>query len=212
MDNYENSLMDEEYSLKRLVYINSASHAYSEILLDSHMAMFGNNNVGKTASLAGTKLLLFPEVDFYKCEEKFKFKGKTGLYSTEESYDFYFPDARSFIVLEVSNPEGVFCMVLYRASNFGYARFFIPVDYERLRHVFWNVDSNYFPDDLNISKVSKFSKENDGLQMSDSKEIAQLMFFSRLDSKSKKRFCVLPFKDDKKRIDQSILQYLSTSI
>ncbi len=197
MDSKENSLMHEEYTLERLVYINSASHAYSEILLDSHMAMFGGNNAGKTASLAGTKLLLFPEVDFQNCPDKFRFKGDTGFYTTEQSYDFYFPDARSFIVLEVSNPEGRFCMVLYRAANFGYSRFFLPVEYEKLRYVFWDKDKNYFSDNLSLSTVSKFSKDNDGLQVSDSKEIAHLMFFSRLESKSKKRFCIFPLKDDK---------------
>lgn len=192
-----NSMFNAEYSLIRLVYINSANHAYSEIMLDSHMAMFGNNNVGKTASLAGTKILLFPEVNFYKCESKFGFKGEAGLYSMEDSYEFYFPDRRSFIVLEVENPEGRFCMVLYRTTNFGYGRFFIPVEYEKLRSIFWNVDTNYFSDNLDIIHLNSFSKQNDGVQITDRKEIAELVFSGYRGTPSKQRFCIVPLKDDK---------------
>ncbi|MBM3006655.1 hypothetical protein, partial [Escherichia coli] len=89
--------MGEDYILKRMGYVNYANHGYSEILLDEHLAMFADNNAGKTASLAGTKLLLYPEVNFNQCESKFKFEGKSGLFSKEDSYEFYFPDARSFV-------------------------------------------------------------------------------------------------------------------
>lgn len=195
---HNSSMMLEEYSLKRLVYINSASHAYSEIMLDSHMALFGKNNAGKTASLAGTKLLLFPEVDFHRCDSKFRFKGKTGYYSMEESYDFYFPDSRSFIVLEVSNPEGFFCMVLYKTKNYGYGRFFIPVEYSQMRGVFWDSEKQGFAEHIGVSGISQFSKENKGLQLTDSREIASLMFSSYRDTPARKRFCVLPLKDDRK--------------
>ena len=54
-------LADEtlNYILKRIVFVNSANHAYSEIRLDNHLALFGANNAGKTASLAATKLMLY---------------------------------------------------------------------------------------------------------------------------------------------------------
>ncbi|WP_336152403.1 hypothetical protein, partial [Acinetobacter sp. 99] len=78
------SLAPMEFILKRLVFINSAKHAYSELLLDQHLAMFGRNNNGKTASLAATKLLLFPENNFKHCYSKFGFEGKDGPYDSEQ--------------------------------------------------------------------------------------------------------------------------------
>lgn len=191
------SILAEEYLLNRLVYVNSANHAYSELMLNTHMAMFGNNNVGKTASLAGMKLLLFPEVDFYHCESKFKFKGKEGVYSMEESFDFYFPDARSFIILEVNNPEGGFCMILYKTNNYGYGRFFIPVPYEQMRALFWDTEASKFTDNISVAELSKFTKKHAGQQLSDAKEITSLMFSSYRDVPARKRFCVLPLKDDR---------------
>ncbi|MBT7409131.1 MAG: hypothetical protein HN826_05480 [Methylococcales bacterium] len=195
MDNDDINLFQEDYILKRLVYVNSANHGYSEIMLDNHLAMFGRNNAGKTASLAGTKLLLFPEVNFYKCEKKFKFEGKTGLYSMVESYEFYFPDPKSFIILEVQNPENTFCMILYKMNNYGYGRCFIPLPYQEVRHLFWNTESNHFNDDLGLQMVSQFVKQSNGIQITDPAEICYLMFSSFRDGKFKKRFCVLPLKD-----------------
>jgi hypothetical protein len=196
----------EQYQLNRLVYVNSANHAYSEIMLNSNIAMFGDNNVGKTASLAGMKLLLYPEVDFYNCENKFIFKGKNGLFSMEESYSFYFPDARSFIILEVINPEGTFCMVLYKRNEFGYGRFFVPVEYESLRTQFWNSEAVAFVEDISIQSVRDFVTTHDGIQVTDSNEIVGLMYSSFRDIKAKKRFCVLPLKDDNK---ESIIAFRS---
>jgi hypothetical protein len=188
-------MLQEEYVLKRLVYVNSANHGYSEILLNNHMAMFGENNAGKTASLAGTKLLLFPEVNLHNCESKFKFEGKRGLYSTIESYEFYFPDTKSFLALEVGNPEGNFCMILYKTNNYAYGRFFVPLPYDEVRHLFWDSPAETFANDLGIQRLSKFVKDNNGIQITDPKEIAYLMFSSFRDDKSKKRFCILPLKD-----------------
>lgn len=103
MSTNDSEELTENYVLNRVVYINSANHGYSEIMLDTHLAMFGRNNAGKTASLAGTKLLLFPETDLMNCEEKFRFVSKQEIFSTEDSYNFYFPDRNSFIILEVKN-------------------------------------------------------------------------------------------------------------
>lgn len=188
-------LLREDYILKRLVYVNSAHHGYSEILLDEHLAMFGQNNVGKTASLAGTKLLLFPEVNFSDCDTKFRFMGNGGIYSQEDSYEFYFPEAISFIVLEVQNPEGTFCMILFKTFGYTYGRMFVPVSYEELRPVFWNAENGDFSDALSIKSVKQFVVENDGLQTSDPSEIRALMFEGMRGTKKQRRFCVLPMKD-----------------
>lgn len=194
-DLLNDGLLTEEYILKRLVYVNSANHGYSEILLDEHLAMFGRNNVGKTASLAGTKLLLYPEVNFSRCEKKFKFVGNGGTYSQEDSYDFYFPDSTSFIILEVQNPEGTFCMLLYKTNNYTYSRLFVPLRYDELRHLFWNNEKDDFNDDLSVKTVKQFAIDNDGVQTSDPAEIRNLMFAGIRGTKKQKRFCVLPMKD-----------------
>lgn len=195
MNSYNEGLLTEEYILKRLVYVNSANHAYSEILLDEHLAMFGGNNVGKTASLAGTKLLLFPEVNFSYCEKKFKFVGEYGPFSMEDSYEFYFPDSKSFIALEVQNPEGLFCMILYKTNNYTYGRFFIPLAYNDVRSIFWSIENNDFSEDLSVNKLKQFVVKHDGLQTNDPAQIRQLMFESIRGDKKQKRFCVVPMKD-----------------
>ncbi|WP_026970845.1 hypothetical protein [Aliagarivorans marinus] len=195
LSSIDEGLLSEEYTLKRMVYVNSANHGYSEILLDHHLAMFGDNNAGKTASLAGTKLLLFPEVDFRNCGNKFRFEGKSGKYSMEESYEFYFPDPKSFIALEVVNPEGVFCMVLYKMGNYRYGRFFVPLAYDEIRHVFWDEEQNDFATELSIKSVQAFVKESDGIQETSAKNITYLLYDSIRGNRRDKRFCVLPLKD-----------------
>jgi len=189
------ALLKEEYILKRMVYVNSAGHGYSEILLDKHLAMFGENNMGKTASLAGTKLLLYPESNMRKCDKKFQFEGSEGLFSMEESYDFYFPNSKSFIVLEVENPEGVFCMVLHKKSNYEYGRLFIPLDYDDLRPLFWSEESESFSGDLGVASLKSFTQKNNGVQVSDESELRALMFGSARSDNNRKRFCVLPLKE-----------------
>ena len=61
----QQSAFSEHYSLRKIIYVNSATHGYSEFSIDRHMALFGQNNRGKTASLAGLKLALFPEKLIY---------------------------------------------------------------------------------------------------------------------------------------------------
>lgn len=197
LETNEFSMLQEEYSLEKITYVNSANHAHSEIELHGHLVMFGRNNSGKTASLAGSKLLLFPETDFFKCEKKFRFEGKEGLYSMEDSYEFYFPDAKSFIILEVNNPEGRFCMILHKTSNYGYARYFVPGAYSDIRYLFWNSEEASFSEDLGVSTVAQYVKANNGIQVNDVKELTYIMFSSFRDSRENKRFCVLPLKDDR---------------
>jgi len=188
-------LLIEEYILRRMVYVNSAGHGYSEILLDDHLAMFGENNVGKTASLAGTKLLLYPESNLRNCESKFRFEGKEGAFTMEESYQFYFPDPKSFIILEVQNPEGMFCMVLYKNNNYTYSRLFIPLAYGDLRHLFWSKDNEDFNENLSIASIKEFTQAQDGLQVKDETELRSLMFGSARSDSKRNRFCVLPLKE-----------------
>jgi len=188
---------EQNYILKRIVYVNSAEYGYAELELDQHLAIYGNNNAGKTSTLSGTKIMLFPETSFGKCEKKFMFIDKNGsFFSAEDSYQHYFPESRSFIIMEVENPHGLFSMVCYRTNNYNYARFFIPANYSDIRYLFSDNKGELNPD-LSISLVAEKCKELGGIKVSDRKELADLMFGSRMESIDKSRFCVLPLRDSK---------------
>lgn len=184
------------FVLKRIVFVNSASHAYSEIMLDEHLALFGANNAGKTASLAATKLMLYPETDFTHCDKKFQFKGKAGTYSKEDSYEFYFPSDKSFLAMEIENDLGTSCVVLYRAGSYRYYRVFLPLPYESVRPLFWNSDTHNFAEDISINKLLAFNKKHNGIHVNDDKRLVELMYhnFARDDS----RYCIVPLSDNNK--------------
>lgn len=182
------------FLLKRIVFVNSASHGYSEIMLDDHLALFGANNIGKTASLAGTKLMLYPETDFIHCDKKFKFAGKSGNYSKEDSYEFYFPSERSFMAMEIENDIGTSCVVLYRAGNYRYYRVFLPLPYEQVRPLFWNEEADDFADDISVKKLLEFQRRHGGLHVNEDRDLVELMYgnFARQDS----RYCIVPLMDN----------------
>lgn len=195
-----NNTIDEtilDFKLNRIVFVNSASHAYSEIMLDNHLALFGSNNAGKTASLAATKLMLYPETDFNKCYEKFKFEGKAGQYSKEDSYDFYFPSEQSFLVMEIENHVDTSCVVLYKAPNYQYFRVFLPLAYDEVRALFWDQTTSEFNKDISVKKLLDFQKAHEGIHVKQDKELVNLMYhnFAKTDS----RYCIVPLKDNSSR-------------
>lgn len=182
------------YTLKRIVFVNSANHAYSEIRLDNHLALFGANNAGKTASLAATKLMLYPETDFSNCHKKFQFKGKTGVYSKEDSYEFYFPSPQSFLIMETKNDAGIACMVLYRDKGFRYYRIFLPLSYDEIRHLFWDDHSKNFANDLSVTTILAFQKKHGGLHVSDDRQLTELMYSNFTGAHS--RYSIVPLSEN----------------
>ena len=54
----------DTFRFKQLVFVNSAAYAYTQIRIDQHTALFGENNLGKTSMLNALKLFLLPEVNF----------------------------------------------------------------------------------------------------------------------------------------------------
>lgn len=128
------------YAIRQLIFVNSAAYAYTEIRVDQHTALFGRNNLGKTSMLNALKLFLLPEENFKMCDRKFGFRSKTGdSYSTQESFNYYFPDQNSFILLEAENLYGPFCILLHQGrKDFSYARIVVPCAYEKIRHLFWD--------------------------------------------------------------------------
>lgn len=137
-----NAFLDR-FIIRQLIFVNSAAYAYTEIRVDQHTALFGRNNLGKTSMLNALKLFLLPEENFRACEKKFGFKGANGKeYEGPESYQYYFPEDRSFIILEAENVHGTFCLVLHRGGReLSYGRMAVPCAYAELRHLFWDFAS-----------------------------------------------------------------------
>lgn len=194
MDTNFNDVFSRNYELVKIILVNSASHGYSEIPINEPLALFGKNNRGKTSSLAATKLLLYPEINFNDCARKFNFTTKTGdFYSKEQSYKHYFPIAESFIALEVLNPKGIFTMLLYKVGNYEYHRLFFPCEYSAIRSLIWNEEADYFADTLGLDSLVEAAKDMGGIQTSSKAEI-QKMMYGNFGSKTS-RYCVVPIKD-----------------
>ncbi len=189
--------LKQHYTLRKIVYVNSATHGYSEFSIDQHMALFGQNNRGKTASLAGLKLALFSENSFTHCKRKFKFTGKDSDYSKEDSYAFYFPSYISYIITEIENPNGVFSMVLYKArGEWQYGRFFVPVSFETIKSLFWDTEAlngeGDFAESLAFDRLKKGLKTFGAVQVTDEKTLAEYLYAGHSGDPSQARFCLYP--------------------
>ena len=192
------NLLDEKYSVNTLICVNSAKHGYSEIPLDKHMVLYGENNMGKTVTLNMMKLALFPDTSFKKCESKFAFRSKDGAYhGTAASHAYYFPSDQSYIIVEGENPHGVYCMVMFRTKDFGYGRVFVAATFAQIRYLFWQDDDGKFADDLKFSTILAGLKKFKHKQITDDNELAQIMFAGyRSSDDLARRFCVFPFSGD----------------
>lgn len=202
-------LLDKKipYSVRKLIAINSISYCYAELPIDKHCALFGRNNLGKTSLLNALKLHLFPEISFNDCKTKFSFVSSKGeLYSTEDSYSYYFPADSSFLILEAENIHGSFCLILFKSnSSFGYERLALPCAYEAIREHFWDitrVDINNGlgspVNDLGIAKIHALYqdyKAQGAAFLKTSKEIKEKLFTHKPLDKTKGRYCLVPLKE-----------------
>ena len=191
----------ERFVLKKLVFVNSAGHCFTEIGIDRHLAVFGQNNKGKTSILNALKLFLLPEENLKDCKNKFAFRdSKGGFYSGDESNRHYFPDDFSFIILEAENRHGAFCQILYRNKiERGYGRVLLPQAFDALRHLFWNTESSLNGGlgekaaDASLKTVLDTLKRLGGETLSDKKDIRQKLFYEGEYNPAEGRFCMLPF-------------------
>ncbi|MEQ1738392.1 MAG: hypothetical protein ABL884_00650 [Methyloglobulus sp.] len=202
-------LLDKKitYCVKKLIAINSISYCYIELPIDQHCALFGRNNLGKTALLNSLKLHLFPEISFNDCKAKFAFKSSKGeLYSTEDSYKHYFPTDNSFLILEAENIHGAFCLILFKSSNsFGYERLILPCAYDEIRKHFWDVDNLEINNglgspvkDLGLPKIYALYEEykaKGAVILKSTKEIRERLFTHKPLDKNKGRYCLVPLKE-----------------
>lgn len=207
MENME--LLDKKiaYSVKKLIAINSISYCYTELPIDQHCALFGRNNLGKTSLLNALKLHLFPEISFNDCKTKFSFKSSKGeLYSTEDSYHYYFPSDSSFLILEAENIHGCFCLILFKSnSSFGYQRLALPCAYDEIRAQFWDINNSAVNNglgspvsDLGIPKIHalyQHYKAPGAVLLTTKKDIKEKLFSYNPMQRVKGRYCLAPLKE-----------------
>lgn len=208
------------YTVKKLIAVNSITYCYIELEIDRHCALFGRNNVGKTSLLNALKLHFFPEISFKACKSKFAFKSSKGeLYSSEDSYNYYFPSDSSFLILEAENIHGCFCIVLFKSnSSFGYQRLALPCEYAEIREHFWDIDKVEVNNglgspvsDLGIAKIQSLFQQyqkQGAVILKTTKEIKERLFNHSPMNKDKGRYCLVPLKDGGKERELSAFRQL----
>ncbi|MFI2818050.1 hypothetical protein [Vreelandella piezotolerans] len=195
----------DTFRFKQLIFVNSAAYAYTQIRIDQHTALFGENNLGKTSMLNALKLFLLPEVNFRNCGNKFNFRGTNGkLYDGMASFRYYFPEDRAFIILEAENSHDDFCIVLHRGGatdKMEYARMVVPCPYAELEPLFWDVKSGADGgigapvESMTLQGVKTALREMGGEPLSDGKTIQERLFTNQPYNKKAGRFSLLPLRN-----------------
>ena len=195
------SMFYEAFRIKQLVLVNCAAYCYTKIRLDQHTALLGTNNQGKTSMLNALKFFLLPEENLNGCEDKFGFRNSKGLYDKSASYDWYFPESSSFMILEAENPHGPFCIVLNRSNRpFGYERQGVPVTYDQIEHLFWDKTSPVNNgmgapvEHLSPLNVTPSLKKLGAVLMRDVATIKERIYKHQSTRTVEGRFCLLPLK------------------
>lgn len=192
----------DQFIIRQLIFVNSAAYAYTEIRVDQHTALFGRNNLGKTSMLNALKLFLLPEENFNRCEKKFGFASSKGdKYTGPKSFDYYFPEDSSFIILEAENVHGTFCLVLHQGNKqFSYGRLAVPCEFEQIRSLFWNFTSHKNErmgapnEQLSLKFVMSALKQLGAEQIGDVKTLKERLFSEKALDPKLGRFCLLPLK------------------
>ncbi len=189
------------FTFKQIVLVNSGKYCYVKVPLNEHICLLGANNGGKTSILNSMKFFLLPEENLHDCERKFGLKNPNGYYGRDSTYQFYFPERSSFVILEAENPHGPFCIVLNQGSKpFSYERTGVPCAYSEIEHLFWNV---YSPINggqgapvpgLSIKSVAAGLKKMNGVLIRDSATIKERMYKHQPTRADAGRYCLLPLK------------------
>ena len=198
-------LAPDTFCFKQLVFVNSAAYAYTQIRIDQHTALFGENNLGKTSMLNTLKLFLLPEVNFRDCHKKFNFRGTNGkVYDGLASFRYYFPEDRAFIILEAENPHNEFCVVLHRGGATDrqeYARMLVPRPYQEIMHLFWDMEAisdngvGAPVEEMTLQGTLAALRAMGGEPLSERKMIQERLFTFHPWDKQAGRFCLLPLRN-----------------
>ncbi len=189
------------FTFKQIILVNSGKYCYLKVPLNEHICLLGANNGGKTSILNSMKFFLLPEENLHDCERKFGLKNPNGFYGRDSTYQFYFPERSSFVILEAENPHGPFCIVLSQGSKpFSYERTGVPCAYGEIEHLFWNV---YSPINggqgapvpaLSIKSVAADLKKMNGVLIRDTASIKERMYKHQPTRADAGRYCLLPLK------------------
>lgn len=92
--------------LNKVVFINSATIRYAEVMLDGNVHLIGTQGVGKSTLL---RAILF----FYNADTL-----KLGISKEKKSFaEYYFPYQNSFLVYEVVRETGPFCILAFKSQG-----------------------------------------------------------------------------------------------
>ncbi len=99
--------------LNKIVFINSATIRYAEVMVDGNVHLIGTQGVGKSTLL---RAVLF----FYNADTL-----KLGISKEKKSFsEYYFPFQNSFLIYEVARETGPFCIVAFKSQGKVCFRFF----------------------------------------------------------------------------------------
>lgn len=92
--------------LNKVVFINSATIRYAEVMVDGNVHLIGTQGVGKSTLL---RAVLF----FYNADTL-----KLGISKEKKSFaEYYFPYRNSFLVYEVMRESGPFCIIAFKSQG-----------------------------------------------------------------------------------------------
>src|ERR1700761_8372929 len=99
--------------LNKIIFINSATIRYAEVMVDGNVHLIGTQGVGKSTLL---RAVLF----FYNADTL-----KLGISKEKKSFaEYYFPFQNSFVIYEVQRETGPFCIVAFKSQGKVCFRFF----------------------------------------------------------------------------------------
>ena len=99
--------------LNKIIFINSATIRYAEVMVDGNVHLIGTQGVGKSTLL---RAILF----FYNADTL-----KLGISKEKKSFaEYYFPFQNSFLIFEVQRETGPFCVVAFKSQGKVCFRFF----------------------------------------------------------------------------------------
>lgn len=92
--------------LNKLVFINSATIPYAEVLVNGNVHLIGTQGVGKSTLL---RAILF----FYNADTL-----KLGISKEKKSFaEYYFPFSNSFLIYEVMRETGPYCIIAFKSQG-----------------------------------------------------------------------------------------------
>jgi len=92
--------------LNKIVFINSATIRYAEVMVNGNVHLIGTQGVGKSTLL---RAVLF----FYNADTL-----KLGISKEKKSFaEYYFPFQNSYLVYEVARENGSYCIIAFKSQG-----------------------------------------------------------------------------------------------